>query len=419
MLEEFGTLMGAGDVTCWRPVWREHDKCIWHADVDKKPADELANARTGLPERLDYSKLRKVDVTDDLSFSGCNLRNSDMSQSDFKHVDFSRANLSMAELNGTDVARADFSDAELSSAKLIDSKVIRANFDQADMSYANFSKANAAKSSFCDAYLRRGIFKDSYLSEADFAGANLTDAEFGEARAKDAIFVGANLEEANLVRTDLRGADLTDSRLYNAYFSDIRMNTATKFGSVSPYDGFGKLEDWDSSHTEASVWTYRRLQSLHEEHSQNHKAREYHIKRSEAQKRLYRNKGEWFNYIVSVFNGAITEYGENPWRVIQTSLATILIWSILYYFLGRIHITNIPERGALIGFGLFPNGIAPSWLSEFLLSVYFSAVTFSTLGLGDAQPASDLTLALTAVESFLGVLLMSLLVFVLGRQTRM
>lgn len=52
-----------------------------------------------------------------------------------------------------------------------------------------------------------------------------------------------------------------------------------------------------------------------------------------------------------------------------------------------------------------------------LANQYFSAVTFTTLGYGDIQPASGAAQLLATVESFVGALLMALLVFVLGRRT--
>lgn len=60
---------------------------------------------------------------------------------------------------------------------------------------------------------------------------------------------------------------------------------------------------------------------------------------------------------------------------------------------------------------------APEPVSILLSNIYFSAVTFTTLGYGDIQPASSAAEALATVESFLGALLMALLVFVLRRRT--
>lgn len=54
----------------------------------------------------------------------------------------------------------------------------------------------------------------------------------------------------------------------------------------------------------------------------------------------------------------------------------------------------------------------------FFKGLYFSAVTFATLGYGDMQPIGTLARGLAGIESLLGSLLMALLVFVLTRRAR-
>lgn len=56
------------------------------------------------------------------------------------------------------------------------------------------------------------------------------------------------------------------------------------------------------------------------------------------------------------------------------------------------------------------------WLSVLGVSLYFSAVTFTTLGYGDIQPASQAAQALASIESLVGASLIAFLVFVLGRR---
>jgi hypothetical protein len=56
-------------------------------------------------------------------------------------------------------------------------------------------------------------------------------------------------------------------------------------------------------------------------------------------------------------------------------------------------------------------------VSDYLTSLYFSGMTFSTLGYGDLQPATWTVRLFATVESFIGALLTALLVFVLGRRT--
>lgn len=48
-------------------------------------------------------------------------------------------------------------------------------------------------------------------------------------------------------------------------------------------------------------------------------------------------------------------------------------------------------------------------------SLYFSVVTFATLGYGDIQPIGTVARFLAGIEALLGALLAALLVFVLTR----
>jgi voltage-gated potassium channel Kch len=54
-------------------------------------------------------------------------------------------------------------------------------------------------------------------------------------------------------------------------------------------------------------------------------------------------------------------------------------------------------------------------LTVFGKSLYFSTVTFATLGFGDIQPFTGFARAIAGIEALLGQLLMALLVFVLTR----
>jgi len=63
-----------------------------------------------------------------------------------------------------------------------------------------------------------------------------------------------------------------------------------------------------------------------------------------------------------------------------------------------------------------PENAPPLWLAQVLFkSVYFSVVTFATLGYGDIQPIGLIARLLAGLEALLGALLAALLVFVLSR----
>lgn len=52
-------------------------------------------------------------------------------------------------------------------------------------------------------------------------------------------------------------------------------------------------------------------------------------------------------------------------------------------------------------------------------ALYFSVVSFTTVGYGDLSPAGPVARALAGAEAFLGAFLLALLVFVFGRTMRL
>lgn len=100
------------------------------------------------------------------------------------------------------------------------------------------------------------------------------------------------------------------------------------------------------------------------------------------------------------------EYGENPKRILGMSILYILIFAMLFPLVGFKN----NQSGLVYRYSLDGN-IANIWDS-----IYFSVVTFTTLGHGDYQPIGFWSQLLTGIESFGGVVLTAFLVFVLGRK---
>jgi hypothetical protein len=94
-------------------------------------------------------------------------------------------------------------------------------------------------------------------------------------------------------------------------------------------------------------------------------------------------------YVYSGFLNLLWGYGERPGRVFFISLATILICTCIYCF-------------------------APSAVSDtknhFLNSLYYSMVTFTTLGYGDIQQESEYLKLLSGFEALLGMTFWGLLI---------
>ena len=74
------------------------------------------------------------------------------------------------------------------------------------------------------------------------------------------------------------------------------------------------------------------------------------------------------------------------------------------YFSGQL---IAPSDGSGIDYG--------TW-GGFLTCMYFSIVTFTTLGFGDIQPVTDAGRAVAGVEAFTGAFMIALFVLVFGRR---
>ena len=105
------------------------------------------------------------------------------------------------------------------------------------------------------------------------------------------------------------------------------------------------------------------------------------------------------SWLVDLFSG----YGEKPLNVVLFSLGLIGFCGLLYFLVGVRH-------GGL-GLGLdLERGLLAN-LADLLDCLYFSVVTFTTLGYGDISP-HGLARPIAAFEAFVGSFTMALFVVV-------
>jgi len=104
---------------------------------------------------------------------------------------------------------------------------------------------------------------------------------------------------------------------------------------------------------------------------------------------------DWF---ISHLNSKLCGYGERADRVIAGSLVVIFSLAAIFF----------------INNAIVKQGFA-SYSPDFLECLYFSFVTFTTLGYGDYAPSQTFQLVATA-EAFFGAFMIALFVLVFGRK---
>ena len=112
----------------------------------------------------------------------------------------------------------------------------------------------------------------------------------------------------------------------------------------------------------------------------------------------YKNKGFPRN-LLKIFN-LIGGYGTQPLRVLLTALVVIFGFAGLQLWQNWIGFVDKTQ----------------SFGSKFIEAIYFSGVTFFTIGFGDMAPLTGAAGIATVIEGFLGVALMSYFVVALVRK---
>lgn len=94
----------------------------------------------------------------------------------------------------------------------------------------------------------------------------------------------------------------------------------------------------------------------------------------------------------------LSAYGESPMRVALAGFSVISICALIYYFVGIYS----SEKNEVI--------------HSLTTSIYFSIVTFTTLGYGDYSPVNTFARATSACEAILGLLITSLFLVTVVRK---
>lgn len=280
-------------------------------------------------------------------------------------------------------------------------------------------------------------------SDADFHKADIDKCDL---RGVD--LTSSNLENANLEGSILYGTDLRGCRLMGTEFEGARLNGKTKFlgdpdnDSVEGYDNSitsilsSKRCYYDpnyqySDHEEKSDevlrnearTVYRELQKLGNSTSHSQLQTRAFVHRKDMEKDMYWNDiwstdsgpsqpvvalARWLRAKMSRI---VMLYGESPWRVIMWSVFFIFGFATTYISLGLIETDEGVVQVTLDQLLSDPMTV----FSTLAGSIYYSALIFTNLSFGRYSPVGAGTY-LTAIETTVGLTMLALFFFVLGRR---
>jgi len=262
---------------------------------------------------------------------------------------------------------------------------------------ANLTNINLVRSGSSTGYDMR--YADLY--RADMRGAHLFNINLEGASLMKAKLNDANLHCANLHDTNLLGVKLSGARLDN-----VKIGSHVQQEAIAVSADKKRERDKATDHYEQSEEIYRNLRKAAESDGLLNLAghcahRELTMRRKQFAKFSKER-------IVSKFVDLFCGYGERPMNVISFSIMLIMFCAVLFFLFG------VQSSNGMIQLS-FDKSLSEN-LSNFFSTVYFSVVTFTTLGYGDIQPVGISRLVAT-VEAFVGSFALALYVVVFVKKT--
>ncbi|WP_210559550.1 ion channel [Psychrosphaera aestuarii] len=247
-------------------------------------------------------------------------------------------------------------------------------------------------------------------------GYDFRNSDFYRANLRNAHLFNANLESSSLMKAQLHDADLHCAKLHNCNLLGVKLKGARldniSLGSHVYQEGIAKLADKQGENGKAidfyeqSEEIYRSFRKAAQDNGLMNLVGEF------AYKELTMNRKQKPKYSAERIGSKMVDlfcgYGEKPRNVIAFSLWFILLCASMYFTLG------VESNYGPIGYN--SNYSFAENLNHFGSAIYFSVVTFTTLGYGDIHPIG-FARAVATFEAFIGSFALALYVVVFVKKT--
>jgi uncharacterized protein YjbI with pentapeptide repeats len=294
-----------------------------------------------------------------LSLAGAHLVDQDLTGVDLSGVDLSGADLSRAGLQGVCLAGANLAGATLYRTRLDEAELLGV-----DLTGANLQECSAPRASFGHANLAEANLMGATLEEATLTGANLKGADLRLANLSNARMRECDLSHALLNQCELSGADLGGSNVDHAAFDEAHL-CQTRLADLR---GF-QTSHWIAVRFEQMDFVGAHLLRRHiMDQNYLHEFR----RQSRVSEWVYRL---W--WVTSDCGRSFLRWG----------MWTLLIAVVFAYVYTQVDVDFGPHKTAL----------SP---------LYYSVVTLTTLGYGDALPTSLAAQVAAMVEVLLGYIML-------------
>ncbi len=370
---------------------------------------------------------------------------------------------------------ANFEKAIFTVARFMGAQFNHAIFEVVEFGYADFTWSVFNIADFNWAIFKGdAVFEDSKFKIARFMGTKFDKGLFTRAQFEKAYFTDESLVYSGYLETiydewtEFKKADFSGAKFGELYLENVRVVEKLNFNGTiiteraalitkPPYDMSSLLDEncmdrqcWKIidiansfkvcekrfCHPQPLAEMAKVQRSIYERLGDRENADRMFVLEMRAKRKLrmlqakenltnakdFKNKlkaimryiGTWIDVQAEkVLADWITNYGTNWRRILKSSGFVILGTGFLYWVLSRFQTARDLVLGIPIG-TIYTDG-ASKGIAGFLNALYYSLVTFTTLGYGDMHPTGWLK-ALSALEALTGAVFMALIVAVIARK---
>ena len=254
-----------------------------------------------------------------------------------------------------------------------------------------------------DCIFIKTIFKNCNLENSVFKECRINDLKFIESNLENTIFSNMIINNNQISDCDCRGIKIINSSIEKLKFEDKNITRLDEYVFI---DNIRIDKKYKKSYEEVAK-VYKNIAKKLEENNLINCASEYYYLSKCIENRALTG----IDKIKSTIYWLLCGYGERPTYALITSLEIIFVFAVIYMF------TGLSINGATVNYmEAFSYGLAErNVITDFMSSLYFSMVTFTTVGYGDITPL-NLSIFLSGVEMFLGLTMMGIWTATLARK---
>jgi hypothetical protein len=325
----------------------------------------------------------------------------DLAGAELMGAHLENANLSHARLDG-----ANLSYAHLENANLVLARLEGANLFHARLAYANLAHARLEKANLVFAHLEGSMLPFAHLAGANFSAANLKNTF-----AEDADFHGANLSYAHLEQAMLACSNFKNVNLLGAHLEGANISAVNLEKVNVSWVKYDRKILWKALREERGnpVALWKKRQDLLLDTSIRCKGVNAATCYGSQQFKLFLHDQDFLEESLETSWGKrryvlwwlLADCGRSLGRWANWCVLIAILFAGIYQLLGQEQFSTVN-----LDFSFFS-------------LVYYSTVTFTTLGFGDFVPKTQTAALFVAAEVIMGYIMLGGLISILsGRLAR-